>query len=48
VADGLVQWTTTRPLIADRLGPKAVSVADEHLPQLLEVLRQLGVMVDVG
>jgi len=46
--DGLFQWPVTRPLVADRLGPKAVSVAEDHLPALLEVLRQLGVKVDIG
>ena len=46
--DGLLQWPTTRPLVSDRLGPKAVAVEEENLPALLEVLRQLGVKVDVG
>lgn len=46
--DGLYQWPTTKPLLADRLGSKAVAVEEENLPQLLEVLRQLGVKVDVG
>lgn len=46
--DGLFQWPTTRPLVADRLGPKAVAVEEDRLPTLLEVLRQLGVKVDIG
>ncbi len=46
--DGLFQWPTTRPLVADRLGPKAISVDEEHLPALLTILEQLGVKVDVG
>jgi hypothetical protein len=45
VADGLVQWPATRALIAERLGPMALSVAEEDLPALLRALEAIGVSV---
>jgi len=42
VADGLFQWPETHALIAARLGPTALAVADEHVAALRERLRQLG------
>lgn len=43
LADGLLQWPATRALIAERLGPTALSVAAEHLERLRERLAELGV-----
>ncbi len=44
-ADGLMQWTPTRELIAQRLGPTALTVADENAGELRKRLAELGVMV---
>src|SRR5262249_61604194 len=43
LADGLVQWPATRPLIHARLGPTALSVAEEDLASLRECLAQAGI-----
>ena len=43
LADGLMQWPETRPLIADRLGPTALAVAEENVAALRERLARLGV-----
>jgi hypothetical protein len=43
LADGLVQWPTTAELLGQRLGPTAVVVDEANLPQLQEILRQLGI-----
>jgi hypothetical protein len=45
IADGLTQWPGTRGLIAERLGPTSLSVADEQLEALTRVLREIGVEV---
>jgi len=45
VADGLVQWPGTRSLIEERLGPTALSVAEEHVAVLRQRLGELGVSV---
>lgn len=45
IADGLMQWPATRPLIQSRLGPTALVVAEEHVQQLQEQLRGLGIDV---
>jgi hypothetical protein len=42
VADGLMQWPPTKALVADRLGPTALVVADEDLDRLREQLRAAG------
>jgi hypothetical protein len=43
VADGVVQWPATGRLVADRLGPRAVAVAEPDLASLLDLLRGLGI-----
>jgi hypothetical protein len=43
MADGLLQWPETRPLIELRLGPTAVAVAEKHVEALRERLEGLGV-----
>jgi hypothetical protein len=43
VADGLMQWSETRPLIAERLGPTALAIAEENVAPLRERLRQAGI-----
>jgi hypothetical protein len=45
LADGLVQWPQTRALIAERLGPTALAVAQENVEKLREQLRLLGMQV---
>lgn len=42
IADGLMQWPETRIHIAERLGPTAIVVVEEQLPQLLEKIQSLG------
>jgi hypothetical protein len=41
-ADGVVQWPGTRSLVAERLGPLAVAVAEEHFEALTAALAELG------
>ena len=48
VADGAMQWPQTRNLIAERLGPTAVVVAEENLEALEKVLREIGMSVAPG
>lgn len=43
IADGLQQWPQTRALIHARLGPTALSVADEHVESLRACLSALGI-----
>jgi hypothetical protein len=45
LADGVMQWPDTRALIAERLGPTAVVVDEEHLPALRAVLANVGVVL---
>ena len=45
IADGLMQWPATRSLVAERLGPLAVSVAEEQFDALREALKEVGVTV---
>lgn len=47
LADGLLQWPETRPLIQDRLGPRAVVVDEAHLDPLRAKVRELGLPLDV-
>ena len=46
LADGLMQWPGTRPLIAARLGPTALAVAEEHVQALRERLGEAGMAVE--
>jgi Helicase conserved C-terminal domain len=43
IADGLMQWSETRPLIAERLGPTALAIAEADVPKLRERLREAGI-----
>jgi hypothetical protein len=43
IADGLMQWTETRPLISARLGPTALAIAEENVAPLRDRLRQAGI-----
>jgi hypothetical protein len=45
-ADGLMQWPATRELIAERLGPTALCVAEDKLDALREQLKALGIAVE--
>jgi hypothetical protein len=47
ILDGLLQHPGTRSLLDERLGPCAVVVPDERLPQLKQVLRELGVAIEI-
>jgi hypothetical protein len=42
LADGILQWPDTRALVAERLGPTALAVAEEHVDLLRERLGTLG------
>jgi hypothetical protein len=43
LADGLEQWPRTRELIAERMGPTALVVAEENAELLRERLRAAGI-----
>jgi len=43
IADGLTQWPGTRELIAERLGPTSLSVAEENLAALKARLAEVGI-----
>ncbi len=43
IADGLMQWPPSRERIAERLGPTALSIAEEHLNELILRLGELGI-----
>jgi hypothetical protein len=43
LADGLEQWPGTRALFEERLGPRALVVAEEHAVLLQDRLGQLGI-----
>jgi hypothetical protein len=45
LADGLMQWPATRELIAERLGPTTLSVAEVNVAALREQLRLLGMSI---
>ena len=45
LADGLMQWPGTRSLIAERLGPTALSISAENLEALRQRLSELGMTV---
>ncbi|MBN9121284.1 MAG: hypothetical protein J0I06_19390, partial [Planctomycetes bacterium] len=46
IADGVVQWPATRALVAERLGPLAVVVAEEDVAALRSALAEIGVRLD--
>jgi hypothetical protein len=48
VADGLLQWPETRALIAQRLGPTALAVAEANAARLCEQFRLLGMPLPVS
>ena len=43
IADGLMQWPTTREFVEERLGPTALVIQESNLPRFAEVLAELGV-----
>jgi hypothetical protein len=45
LADGVMQWPATRDLIAERLGPLALVVAEDNLAPLTAALADIGVNV---
>jgi hypothetical protein len=45
LADGLMQWPETRPLIEARLGPTALAVAEKNVTMLRERLKAVGVRI---
>ncbi|MFM8274571.1 MAG: hypothetical protein ACKODX_19890, partial [Gemmata sp.] len=45
LTEGVVQWPGTRALVGERLGPLAVSVAEENFDAFRAALRELGVQV---
>jgi hypothetical protein len=45
MADGLMQWPETRPLILERLGPTALAIAEDQKPALLQKLRELDISI---
>jgi hypothetical protein len=45
IADGVMQWPATRALVAERLGPLAVVVAEENLEAFRAALAEVGVNV---
>jgi hypothetical protein len=47
LADGLLQWPATAPLIVERLGPTALAVAEEHIEELRGRLERVGVKLEV-
>jgi len=46
IANGLMQWPSTRDLIEERLGPAAFVVEETNLPRFAEVLAELGIPLD--
>jgi len=47
MADGLMQWTTTRPLLEERLGPTCLTLDEQKWPALQAILVELGLRFDV-
>jgi hypothetical protein len=45
IADGLMQWPTTRPLIKERLGPTALVVSEDLVEALKLRLQELGISI---
>jgi len=48
MAEGAMQWSETRALIVEQLGPTAVVVTEENLEALRKVLGEIGVNVVLG
>jgi hypothetical protein len=48
LADGLMQWPETRPLIEARMGPTALAVAEENATSLRDRLATLGISLTNG
>lgn len=48
MADGAMQWSETRALIAERIGPAAIVVTEENLEALSKVLSEIGISVVNG
>jgi len=46
MTDGAMQWPKTRALIAERLGPTCVAVAEEHLSLLRDVMDAVGIRME--
>ncbi|MFM7150228.1 MAG: helicase-associated domain-containing protein, partial [Gemmataceae bacterium] len=46
IADGLLQWEGTAPLIEEQLGPTTLAVSDENRKPLLLRLAELGLQVN--
>ncbi len=42
IADGLLQWSSTKELIRERLGPTALVVAADNVPRLQQCLAEVG------
>jgi hypothetical protein len=47
LADGLMQWPETRALVQERIGPTALVVAEDRLPEFGQKLRLLGMETDI-
>jgi hypothetical protein len=45
VADGVLQWPPTAALVAERLGPCSIAVAQANLPALTELLANVGIEI---
>jgi hypothetical protein len=41
-----MQWPTTRALVAERLGPTALAVAEENIEALRSRLAELGITLE--
>jgi hypothetical protein len=48
LTDGVVQWPATAAFVERRLGPAAVVVADEQLAEFRDVLREIGISVQLS
>jgi hypothetical protein len=46
ITDGAMQWSETRALIAERLGPATVTVAEQNLEALGRVLSEIGILLE--
>lgn len=46
ITDGVCQWPPTAELLGDRLGPRAVAVAADHLDELVKRMAEVGVALN--
>ena len=46
IADGVMQWPATSTLLGERLGPNAVVIDEANVPQLRDVLAELGIVLE--